>query len=206
VYILDCLADDSRRRLALDGKDAEGNTPLRLAVRCEKFEAIQTLFEKSNQVGAECIKEGLLLHDAAKVGNAPLTKYLLETLGHQVDARDAIGTPLFWCAFDNNVEVASLLIHAGADVNATDDEGVSVLFVSDAIIFMYCISKSSQVAVTSGAEGVISLLLDNGASLFVDASKDGKTTVLHAAAGEGLTAPLKLLLEQENVAEALEFR
>ncbi|MCE2541662.1 MAG: ankyrin repeat domain-containing protein, partial [Acidobacteria bacterium] len=70
------------------------------------------------------------LIQAVKNGDAPAVRALLER-GAGVDARQGDGaTALHWAAHLNDLEAADLLIRAGADVDATNDLGVTPLWVA----------------------------------------------------------------------------
>ncbi|XP_036378498.1 fibronectin type 3 and ankyrin repeat domains protein 1 isoform X2 [Megalops cyprinoides] len=89
------------------------------------------------------------LHWAADGGHLPVLMYMIQD-GCEVDARDSVSfwTPLMRVsAVSGNPAVASLLIRAGADVNARDKDGKTPLMV----------------AVLNNHEPLVQLLLGNGA-------------------------------------------
>jgi hypothetical protein len=112
--------------------------------------------------------------DAAKVR-------LLLAKGAKVDARSKLGrTPLLIAAaYDGATEAARLLIEKGADANARDGGGTSVL----------------EQAAGSNHIGLVRLLLAKGAA--VNTADDGGFTPLMSAAGNGdrNAALVRLLIE-----------
>ncbi|XP_029926649.1 fibronectin type 3 and ankyrin repeat domains 1 protein-like [Myripristis murdjan] len=89
------------------------------------------------------------LHWAADGGHLPVIAYMIQD-GCELDVRDSVShwTPLMRVsAVSGNAAVASLLIKAGADVNAKDKDGKTPLMV----------------AVLNNYEKLVQLLLDSGA-------------------------------------------
>jgi ankyrin repeat protein len=68
------------------------------------------------------------LHITAQHGHAETSRLLLDH-GAQVDVRDGENdaTPLSWAAFFGRPAVARVLIHFGADLSATNKQGLTPL-------------------------------------------------------------------------------
>jgi ankyrin repeat protein len=147
-------------------KDADGNTPLMFAAAVGSVESMRLLLDAGadpnavNKAGASPLM--WCAGDAAKVK-------LLLTCGASVHAVAEAGrTPLHMTAYyDGSAEVARLLIAKGADVNARDKGGFSVL----------------EVASQNNNLGVARLLLENNAA--VNTADMLGQTPLHMAAGSG---------------------
>jgi len=159
-------------------RDARGNSPLMYAAALGSLESMRLLLDAgADPNGANDFAATPLMWcagDAAKVR-------LLLSKGAKADARSKLGrTPLLIAAaYDGATEAARLLIEKGADVNAHDESGTSVL---------------EQAAGSNHIE-LVRLLLAKGAK--VNAADEGGFTPLMAAAANGdrNAAMVKLLLE-----------
>jgi ankyrin repeat protein len=111
----------------LDLKDANGMTAFDVAVQAKQTEVIQLLLEK-NKPGAES-KYGIStpLHHAAATGDiSALTKALAATTN--LEAHDELGlTPLQAAVMSGHLAAAVLLMDKGANINAPDPEGNTLL-------------------------------------------------------------------------------
>ena len=118
---------------------------------------------------------------ASRTGDAAKVRSLLAE-GAGVDARDAGGvTALVAAAYGNHVEVARLLLDAGADVNAKDETEQSAYLIA-----------TSEVGDDTR---LLELTLANGAD--VDAKDSYNGTGLIRAADRGHVAIVERLLETE---------
>jgi ankyrin repeat protein len=127
------------------------------------------------------------LHYAVEGEKPMMIRFLIENKA-DVNARTAEGgyTPLHLVSrknFDmakNRLEIAVILIAAGADLNAVDESGATAL----------------HMAVTGGLEELSRLLIDYGADV---TRKTGyhKLTALHQAAAGGHLNIIKLLIEKK---------
>jgi len=116
------------------------------------------------------------LADAAEQRNRALVKTLLGS-GGDVNATQVDGmTALHWAVYNDDAEMAGLLVRARANVNATNRYGVAPLFLAS----------------TNGNANVVKLLLDAGAN--ANASLAGGETVLMTAARAGNLEAVKALL------------
>ncbi len=115
---------------------------------------------------------------ASRAGDAAKVRSLLDD-GARVDARDEGGaTALVAAAYGNHVEVARLLVAAGADVNAKDDTEQSAFLIA-----------TSEVGDDTR---LLELTLGNGAD--VDAKDSYNGTGLIRAADRGHVAIVRRLL------------
>ncbi|KAK6643078.1 hypothetical protein RUM43_004581 [Polyplax serrata] len=72
-----------------------------------------------------------LLHWAADRGSLDVVKYLVDTLGADVNVRDTNGqTPLHFAVSCDYEDVEKYLVKAGADINLRDNEGFSPYEIS----------------------------------------------------------------------------
>jgi ankyrin repeat protein len=111
------------------------------------------------------MKENFYL--AIKSGRLVTVKQLLAIKPDLLNARDEINfTPLHWAASEGQVEIASLLISAGADVHARDDDGETPLF-----------------GAAESSPQIVQMLLNEGVDINTR-NREGKT-ILHELAYYG---------------------
>jgi ankyrin repeat protein len=117
------------------------------------------------------------LHAEAKRGNLPMMKRLLDTLSkNEMDVRHFAGPALIAAARGNNYDAVSLLLEAGANVNAKSNGGTPLLMAS-----------------LKGRTTIIGLLLNKGAD--VGATDVEGSTALMKAAINGRTEAGRMLIE-----------
>ena len=128
------------------------------------------------------------LADAAEQRNRALVRTLLGG-GADVNAAQVDGmTALHWAVYNDDAEMAGLLVRSRASVNATNRYGVAPLFL----------------ACTNGNANLVKLLLDAGAN--ANASLPGGETVLMTAARAGNLETVKTLLARGANPNAKERR
>lgn len=141
------LADLIDRGADVNG-EAEGESPLKVAISMGNQETVKLLHSKGASVRAEHLfaavlnnnleiaqfltergalvqqdREGNALHQAARHGNQPMMTFLLHSAGGtaHIDCFDELGhTPLMVAVRQNDLKMAKLLLEAGADANALD--------------------------------------------------------------------------------------
>ncbi len=128
------------------------------------------------------------LADAAMNGDRDGVRSLLKQHADVNGAQGDGSTALHWAAYKDDVEMAKLLLAAGADVKARTREGEITPF------FMAC---------SNGDAALVEAMLKAGAD--ANSVKSNGTTALMAAAGSGNADAVKLLLDhgaQVNVKES----
>mmetsp|Transcript_21228 Transcript_21228/g.55211 ORF Transcript_21228/g.55211 Transcript_21228/m.55211 type:complete len:1203 (-) Transcript_21228:303-3911(-) len=154
--------------------------------------------EERNPVVLQDMLEGTKGRYVNEVDESGQTLLLIATAGNDKDMVEVLlnsqadpnvasavdgSTPLMNAAIDNNVEIARMLIKAGADVEAVENRGLTSLHFASA----------------AGSTDVIELLLDNGARL-EKRTKGGEeqfrlTPLMFAVRGNQVRA-IKLLLDR----------
>ena len=75
------------------------------------------------------ISSGMLLHQAVENGDISEMERLLSLNATEVDFKDSEGyTPLFKALRMRRIDLAEILLENGADVNAEDNSGKSILY------------------------------------------------------------------------------
>ncbi|ETN67520.1 26S proteasome non-ATPase regulatory subunit 10 [Anopheles darlingi] len=156
--------------------------------------------------------ERLLLHWAAKAGNARMVELLLSRHPEQLEAQDDMGyTPLVLAALCGHRTVVDLLVAAGANLNHCTKRGHSALQYCCSRghlgIATYLLEAGAEVniadrlretplhrAVVMGHTAIVQLLLDNGAD--INAINSTGNTPLHLACSEGQTGCALALLRR----------
>ena len=119
------------------------------------------------------------LADAAMNGNRDAVRTLLKQHADVNGAQGDGSTALHWAAYKDDLEMAKLLLAAGADVKAKTREGEITPF------FMAC---------SNGDAAMVEAMLKAGAD--ANSVKSNGTTALMAAAGSGNADAVKLLLDR----------
>ncbi|XP_010867031.1 fibronectin type 3 and ankyrin repeat domains 1 protein isoform X3 [Esox lucius] len=134
-------------------KTSSGKNCLMLACFCGHLDIVKYLRKNGagwcSQDGAGCSA----LHWAVDGAHLPVIQHMIQD-GCEVDVRDGVSiwTPLMRVsAVTGEAAVAALLITAGADVNARDRDGKTPLMI----------------AVLNNHEGLVKLLLENGADRWI---------------------------------------
>jgi ankyrin repeat protein len=111
----------------LEAKDNAGYTPLVAAAQFGRQTIVKALVASGADVHARNpMTNGTVLHLGAGLGSDIIKLFLKN--GISVDSRDNMGTTaLYWAAGSGKVKEARELLKAGADPNAMDNDGVSVL-------------------------------------------------------------------------------
>lgn len=117
-----------------------------------------------------------LLADAAERSDRPAVRRLLANPGLINTAQPDGTTALHWAAYNDDVEIALLLVKAGANVNAMNRYGETPL----------------TQACKNGDAGMVKLLLDAGAQVDVTL-KGGETTLMLASRSGNAEAVMMLL-------------
>ena len=135
-------------------------------------------FILSGALAAFAGANGSELADAARRGNAASVRDLVESADAaelDLPGRDSM-TPLLWAAQANDVEIARLLLDAGADANRGNRYGITPLWLG----------------ATNRSPALVALLLEHGAE--ATAALPHGETALMAAARSGDAESIQLLL------------
>jgi ankyrin repeat protein len=172
----------------VEERDGEGKTPLAHAVLGNREAIVKLLLEKGadfqvlTQLRSTINVKGRL-HSAIESGNENVVRWLLE-LGADLEERMSFGnfnmTPLLFAAYKGKLAIVKLLLEKGADVNARDREGWTVL----------------HFAADEGDAGMLQFLLDNGVLHLIDVSDEDRDTPLHIAAWWDRLAVAQMLVER----------
>jgi ankyrin repeat protein len=134
----------------LDGLDADGHTPLWVAVRFDKPDAVDHLLKLGAEpdAGGRGADTPLLVATFMGLARTLVVEQLIAA-GADVNAvsQQYAETPLHCAVTSSNMEVTKLLLKAGADVNAQSSFGDTPL----------------QSAVVKGNTAILDLLLASGA-------------------------------------------
>jgi ankyrin repeat protein len=172
------LAADADLELASLG----GLTPLHCAAMRSEPEFLQLLLAKGADVSIQTRTGETPLHYAALFGSPATVKLLLDK-GAKVGKANRFGnTPLFFAvATSGKPEIARLLLERGAFADDMNNDGGTPL----------------NTAVRLQDREMVTLLLDQGHAAINGRAGKLSETALHAAAGRGDAAMVRLLLEHK---------
>lgn len=164
--------------------------------------------EYKDEEGEEEPIDETILQVAANRGFYSLVQSLIDYYGADINMAGSNGTtPLHDAVQQRNLEMVQLLIDAGADVNAEDNEGESALqfLVMDPGVYMEAFgiepTRENRAKVKNNQRTIMQLLISNGAN-FTDSDKE--KLFISAAKDSGLDF-IKLLIESGlNVRERRE--
>jgi uncharacterized protein len=174
---------------AINMQDDEGMTPVACAVVQDQIDVVQFLLDNGadpnipNKNGLTPL-EHACGHD--KTNGMILAKMLLAkgALVNPTNYNKLLTTPLDWAVTSDNTDLVKLLLNAGADAKASDDNGDTALYT----------------AASRGDLEIAEMLIAQGAD--VNSKINGGTTSLHEAAWNGHEAMMKLLLSKGAEADA----
>ncbi|XP_055955659.1 putative ankyrin repeat protein RF_0381 [Patella vulgata] len=130
-----CVKILIKEGLGVNDRAVFGQTPLFYCIQSavDRIEKMQFLISKGADINVKDKKRRSLLHISCNLGDIPCVKWLIKEGGLHVNDRDRYGeTPLLFCISSIVdriicVEITEILIKAGADVNARDRKGQSIL-------------------------------------------------------------------------------
>lgn len=169
--IIETLLDAGAR---VDERDRFGRTPLATALCFGKHSAARLLVRRGARLDAVSVCSHALIHEALIGGNLDCVSLVLSLDPAQIDAREEDGIPplSFSASFprkSSHVSLARLLIDAGADVEANDDEGQTPLHFFAA----HSEPESLELLVRAGAD--VDALTIDGFSPLHFAARHAKT-------------------------------
>lgn len=185
--------DDTKQAIALllagydvDELDENNNTPLMIAASRGNPMLVQTLINYDADVNHQN-NDGLTAlsrtFDSLDNNQKPNIIQMLLEAGANVNLANITGaTPLMISSKQVDLAIGTLLINAGADVNAVDNEGESALF------WIFVSDVAEDIDVMTMAE----LLLDHGAT--VDLKSSNEITPLMKAATGNLVETMQALV------------
>lgn len=125
-----------------------------------------------------------ILHAAVRNGDIEGVKATLAAgIFPTCKTEDMAWTPLWIAACTQKLEIAEILLNAGADVNAMTNDGRTA------------INEAAKI----GATEIIQLLINHGADMELSAAKFGETPLLSAAAKGHIAAVRTLLTAGANI-------
>lgn len=145
VDVVRCLLDFNRpatqaasdgRTLDIEARDSRGNTALHYSVSCKTVDILQILLDDGANPEAKDNTGQTLLFTAAETGNPEVLRHLLTQVvsGHivlDIEARDDEGKTALWHnAFCGNIVILQVLLEYGADPEAKNEAGRTVLFAA----------------------------------------------------------------------------
>jgi ankyrin repeat protein len=182
--ILETLFEKCLDHDLVNSGDAEGDTPLHIAVWKGKKSEARLLLENGAIVDKANSSGNSVLHAAIMEGETELGELLLDKYKADVRLKGWSGyTALHYAAESGRQDFIPLLLRAGADPNALDEELETPLHTAAAYNQPDFIKKFLEAVPT----------LD-----LAPRNKYGKTP-LHVAASEGHLEVVKLLLNDDNV-------
>jgi ankyrin repeat protein len=185
-----------------------GRTPLMAVSEKTTVELVRDLLAYGANINARDDFGDDAVIIAAEASNVGVLKELISA-GARVDATNSVGHNALFGAARNNVEAVDLLIKSGANLNARDEDGQTVLMAmapyGELATFQALISKGAALdvtdyegrtvlmsAVANEDSAIAEFLIRMGADIEAQAS-DGTTALMVAAQGDR-TKTLSLLI------------
>eukprot|EP00667_Euglena_gracilis_P003794 EG_transcript_3804 len=211
-------AEQNGRKVEVDAEDAEGRTPLQVAVAADRGAMVGLLLQHGATVHRPSARHGTLIYAAVAEGKEGIVRQLIAANAH-VDAVDPAGRPLLHAAVQGSfLPLVELLVAAGTPKDAQDPQGATALHVACAIpdpaIARVLVGTAGvhvnlrdaarrtplHVAARSGAEDIAALLVESGGE--VDAEEMHQRTPLHVACEFRRPAVVAALLSRSASIEA----
>lgn len=158
------VIDLLRRGMDVNTADKEGTTLLMIAARTNNAELVRFLLDNRVNTQRRNRFGDTALMLASLHGHVETARLMLE---RKVDPNIAGWAPLHYAAFENRHEIVSLLIAAGAEINARAPNGWTALML----------------AAQRGHSETVRLLVGSGADIQVADAEKGDALALARAAG-----------------------
>ena len=131
---IDRLDESGLRKIVSSGinlnviHELRDQTPLTCAIRNNWLKGVKMLIEAGVDVNQNACFESNPLLCAVSVNNIEMVEMLLQNGAGTNNAY--IGTPLHTSIGKGNIQITKILIKAGANVNVTDEEGITTLMLA----------------------------------------------------------------------------
>ncbi|KAL8852925.1 MAG: hypothetical protein Q9221_002175 [Calogaya cf. arnoldii] len=176
---VNCIRELLDRGVDVNTEDTHGRTPLICATESGHTPAMRALLRRGADMNQFYRGKGSPLVIAVQQGGSPIVIRTLLRCGADPSIRSVKGSlPLHMgkMRFNDDIEVASMLINYGADVNALDERGL----------------RPIHIAAAADGEKCIQLFLNHDAN--IDAQSDDQATALFIAAYLHRVNAVRLLL------------
>lgn len=136
TYAIEMIPDDNHLLPLLETIDAaidgdlfmERKTPAMAAVELKRYNILKCLFDRNMCSEKYAVGSLTVMQYAVSTENLDLLHYALSELDHPADSTGfTTQTPLMLAVEKDSLEFASVLLQHGANPNATDDKGMSIL-------------------------------------------------------------------------------
>lgn len=117
-------------------------SPLETAVGYNKIEIFHILLDYGADPNPRCLGHGTVLQLATQKDNLEMVNVLLH---HGVDPNNSRESPLFYLTDGpNRIQIADLLIKAGADINIRDYDGNARCYDGNTLLHIYAVSRDYE--------------------------------------------------------------
>ncbi|XP_018574567.1 ankyrin-3-like [Anoplophora glabripennis] len=198
--ILDLAAREGRldfvRLLVEHGDDGDNVRALHLALYGNHMDVVEYLVDRGVDINTKCCsslsytdgQRFTTLHVAVSKGNLEALKFLLQRGANAKVKCGKDNTPLHLAvSYGDNVEIVKCLVEFGADLNATDENGCTALYL----------------AVERCRTNTVKYLLQRGANRNITDNEG--YSALHIAARENYLDSVKLLVEAAADVNATDY-
>ena len=136
TYAIEMIPEDKNLLPLLETIDAaidgdlfmERKTPAMAAVELKRYNILKCLFERNMCSEKYAVGSHTVMQYAVSTENLGLLHFALSELKHPADSVGFTAqTPLMLAVEKDNLEFATILLQNGANPNATDDKGMSIL-------------------------------------------------------------------------------
>lgn len=125
------VTETLKRRVDVNGKDNEGQTPLLVAASCRHCTIAGLLCEKKADVNKANDKQVTPLLEASFRGHTEMVCLLIKMKANVNVVDEVSRTPLAWAVIDKNIAMIKALVAAGADSNAVIEGNSTITDMAD---------------------------------------------------------------------------
>jgi len=161
----------------VNAQNADGETPLHLAVREGRDDIAQYLLQNNADANIAALDGTYPLHSAAASNRLELARLLVQ-YGAWLECEDMESeTPLFYAVRENQLSMVEWLLHRGASAEHTNEDGESVLTFarevgSPALVKLFVPPSPASVALNK----LRSMAIDSDAEMDDDETGDSMET------------------------------